>query len=122
MKLSELTMDECCDVLCEITPYISNIISDKEVMETIGKAVEKDGLTAIGVFLAGAERLNKIVPILLKTHRSDIFNILAALNRKSAEEIGKQNLMFTLFQIREVCKDKELIAFFKSWAQEEQSA
>ena len=31
MKLSELSTDRALDVLCELTPYISNIASDEKM-------------------------------------------------------------------------------------------
>ncbi len=46
MKLSKLTTDEALDVLCEITPFVSSIISDEDLMETLNKTIKKDGMTA----------------------------------------------------------------------------
>ena len=44
-KLSQLGTDECLDVLCEITPHIVNLVSDEEIMNAIGKPVDKKNST-----------------------------------------------------------------------------
>ena len=118
MKLSQLTTDKALDVLCEITPFVSNIVTDDDLMETIGKSVKREGgLTKTGIMLLGAEKLTSIVPIVMKTHRSDVYGIVAALNGMEPEEIARQNIIKTTMQIRDICKDKELLDFFKSCAE-----
>ena len=117
MKFSQLTTDKALDVLCEITPYIANIATDDELMAVIGKAVKREGMTRAGVLLLGAEKLTKMVPVLLKTHRDDVYGVVAAVNGKTVVEIREQNFMKTTAQIVEVIKDKELLDFFKSCAE-----
>lgn len=118
MKLSKLTTDEALDVLCEITPYVSNIVSDETLMETLNKTIKKDGMTRAGVLVAGAEKLSRLVPIVMKEHRNDVYGILAAVNGLDVEEIAKQNIIKTSMQIRDVCADKEMLDFFRSCAQQ----
>lgn len=118
MKLSKLTTDEALDVLCEITPYVSNIVVDENLMETLNKTVKKDGMTRAGVLVAGAEKLSRLVPIVMKEHRNDVYGILAAVNGTDADEIAKQNIIKTSMQIRDVCADKEMLDFFRSCAQQ----
>ena len=117
MKFSQLTTDKALDVLCEITPYIANIATDDELMAVIGKAVKREGMTRAGVLLLGAEKLTKMVPVLLKTHRDDVYGVVAAVNGKTVDEIREQNVIKTAAQIVEVIKDKELLDFFKSCAE-----
>ena len=120
-KLSELSTDECLSVLCEITPFLSNIVTDEELMSTIGKAGDKKGLTAAGVVMAGVDRITKCVPLLLKTHREDVFQIVARVGGVEPEKVAAQNIMVTLVQIRAILKDKELLDFFKSWQRGEEA-
>lgn len=115
-KLSDLSTDECLDVLCEITPHVASIVADEEIMAAIGKAAPKKDLTSAGVMMTAVSRLTKCIPLLVKTHRDDVYAILAAVGGMTVEEIAKQNTIITLTQIRAVCKDKELLDFFKSWA------
>lgn len=116
MKLSQLTTDEALDVLCEITPYVASIVSDEGLMDTIGKSVKKEGVTRAGMMLLGAEKLSKIVPVVMKDHRSDVYGIIAAVNKMNVGKIANQNVIKTSMQIREICKDKELLDFFRSCA------
>lgn len=115
MKLSELTTEQVTDVLCELTPFLANIASDEDLMEELRNAINVNKTTTRAEALAaGAEKLSKIIPILLKKRKWDLFGIVGAVNRKSAQEIAKQNILVTLKQARDVIKDKDLVDFFKS--------
>ena len=120
-KLSELTTDECADVLCELTPYIVNIVSDKEIMDAVGKAVDKNTITQVGIMLLGAQKITAVIPLLLKTHRPDIYSILSIVVEKSWDEVAAQTVMVTMWQMKELLNDKELVSFFKSWAHGEKN-
>lgn len=121
-KLSELGTGECLNVLCEITPYISNIVTDQDLMENLGKSVDKKGMTSIGVVMLGIKRMFTAVPLLLKNHREDIYNVVSAVGGEmSVEEIAAQNIMVTLNQVRSLSHDKVLIDFFKSWVRGEEA-
>lgn len=115
MKLSEMTTDRAMDVLCEITPCIANITADEELLAELRKAIDPKAVkTKAELMVKGVEKITKLVPIVLKKRKTDVFGILAALNEKTAEEIGKQNIIATMAQVREVVKDKDLMDFFKS--------
>lgn len=121
-KLSDLNTDECLNVLCEITPYVSNIMSDQDLMENLGKGVDKKGMTNVGVIMLGIKRIFNAVPLLLKNHREDIYNIVSTVGGEmSVEEIAAQNIMVTLNQVRSLMRDKVLIDFFKSWVRGEEA-
>lgn len=115
MKLSEMTTDRAMDVLCEITPCIANITADEELLAELRNAIDPKAVkTKAELMVKGVEKITKLAPIVLKKRKSDVFGILAALNEKTAEEIGKQNIIATMAQVREVVKDKDLMDFFKS--------
>lgn len=115
MRLSELSTERATDVLCELTPYIANIVSDEELLEELKKAVDRKDIVNKAQWLAvGAEKITKILPILLKKRKEDVFGILAVMNEKTVEQIAKQNILVTLKQAKTAFKDKELIDFFKS--------
>lgn len=117
MKISELSTDKALDVLCELTPYVDDILVDENLLNTLkAKVKPPENATRADLLKIGAEKINKIVPVLLKKKRNDILGILAVLNDKSAEEIGKQNVLITAGQIKDAVKDKDLIDFFKSCA------
>jgi len=122
MKLSELSTDNALNALCELTPYISGIASDEAVVNAAGKVIDTgENLNMYGKFLILAERIGEIVPVLLKTHRTDVYGILSVMNEKSTEEIAAQNILETLRQVREVFRDRELVDFFRSCVRREPS-
>lgn len=122
MKLSELSTDRALDVLCELTPYISNIASDDSVVGAVGKIVNTDkDINLYGKVLMLVERMGEIVPVLLKTHRPDVYGILSVMNERPVSEIASQKLLDTMEQVRGLFRDEEFMAFFKSSAQQEQT-
>lgn len=122
MKLSALDTDRATDVLCEIAPYAINIMSDDELMAELKSAVDLKGASTLAEQIAiMGGKISKIVPILLKKRKSDVFGILGALNEKTPEEIAKQNILKTMSQIKDISKDKELLDFFKSCTGTEES-
>lgn len=116
MKLSELTTDQAADVLIEITPYVANIAGDSALMSEM--EVTSGRKSVAQIYIIGAQKISAIVPLLLKDHRADVYGILGVLNSKTPEEIGGQNLMTTMNQVKEVLQDRELIDFFASFRQE----
>ena len=122
MKLSQMTTEKATDVLCEIAPYFMNITTDEELVGELKSAIdfkEDNTMAEKTALLVG--KLSKILPILLKKRKADLFGILGALNDKSVEEIAKQNVIKTMVQIKEISKDKELLDFFKSCTGTEES-
>lgn len=122
MKLSDLSTNETLDVLCEITPYIHSIVKDEALLRTIGTAVDTSALTATGVMMAGIDRISAAVPMLLNTHRDDVYGILAAVNRADRTQIAAQKLTDTMAQLDDLMHDEELLDFFKSFGQRGKNA
>mgnify|MGYP003288640402 CR=1 FL=1 len=116
MRISEMETGQVCDLLCEITPYIEGIVKDEELLAELQKSIGGKAETRAELLAFGAQKISKLVPIILKKRKADLFGILGALNNKTQEEIEQQNFIKTMSQIREIVKDKELIDFFKSCA------
>ena len=115
MKISELSTDKALDVICEITPFVDEIATDEELISTLKEKVKlPEGATRADMLKIGADKINKIVPIILKKKRAAVYGILAALNESSIEKISKQSMISTARQIKEAVGDKELIDFFRS--------
>lgn len=115
MKLSELATDRAVDVLCEISVYVTHIITDGELMGELKKKLKLTGEESrIEAMVMAMEKISKLIPLVLKKHKSDVFGILAATRDVTADDVAKQNIVKTMEQIRDMAKDKELIDFFKS--------
>lgn len=111
-KLSDLGTDECMDVLCTIAPSIQAIVDDKEIMTALGKAVDKKGLTTAGVLMVATSKLVGAVPVLFKTHREDVYNILSSVGGVTVDEVKSQNMLDTMQQLKEILQDKPMLDFF----------
>ncbi len=121
MKLSQLTTERAADVLCELTPYIANITGDKSLLDELANKFDSKGKSAAELYTFAAHKYATLVPILLKDHREDVFGVLSVLNETEPDKIAKQNIMETMKQGREVFQDKELLDFFKSFGQEDET-
>ncbi len=121
MRLAELSTDKGLDVLCELTPYASAILEDVELLNTLGEQADFEGMNLFGQIAVVSGRVSKIIPLLLKGHRPEVYGILSVLNEKSVEEIAAQPVSDTVRQVKEVFQDNELLNFFKSFGLRERS-
>lgn len=123
MKISDLSTDRALDVLCEILPNVNSICIDEELVEAVKKKISKkfSELSRAEILLIGAEKLTEIGLIALKKHRHDVLSILAAINGVEPEQVERQNIIKTMAMMRELTKDEELIAFFRSCAERDGS-
>ena len=122
MKLSELTTERAADVLCELTPHIANITGDKALQDELANKFDSKGKSVAELYTFAAHKYATLVPILLKAHREDVFGVLSVLNETELDKIAKQNIMETMKQVRDLFQDKELLDFFKSFGQEDETA
>lgn len=119
MKISELSTSKAADVLCEITPFVANITGDKALMDVLKEKIS--GGTAAEIMAFGANKISALTPILFKDHKADIFGILSVLNETTVEAVLNQNILVTMAQIKSAVQDKELLDFFRSWRQVEET-
>ena len=129
MKLSEMTVDQLTDCLCEIAAPVGNITSDPDIVALLkefaakGKAAkakedtpdaekkeEKADITMVE--LVGGV-LAKAVPLMFKKHKNDTLRIIAALNGKTVREIERENGIAVIKMLKSSF-DKELLDFFTS--------
>ncbi len=122
MKLSECTTGKGIDVLCALSPYVINIVSDEELLKELRTTLSpQKTLTKAEWIALGAAKIAKIVPIVLKKRKNDVMGVLSVLNEKTVEDIEKQNIIVTAKQVRDVIRDKDLLDFFVSCADSEES-
>lgn len=109
MKISQMTTNQAADVLVRIAAPASKIMHDKTTMKVL-EGVAKGSNDAVKFI---AENLVPVTTILLKSHRMDVFEIVAALTGKTLEEVGEQNILVTISDIRDSW-DGDLVDFFGS--------
>lgn len=115
MKISEMSTEKAMDVLCELTPYMINIVTDEALITELKSAIDFTKANTMAEKIAlTAGKITRIVPIILKDHKKDLCGIVGVMNEKTVDEIVEQNTITTMKQIRDIAKDKELLDFFKS--------
>ena len=118
MKLSEISADRTMDILCEVTPYISNIIEDKNLMEVLKNKLKyeedkKEEIEEKG-FELGFKNFMKLIPVIFKDHKNDVQMILAIMDNVALKEIQEENIFKNINRINELIQDEELLSFFTS--------
>jgi hypothetical protein len=120
MKISELSTDKGLDVLVELTPYVSSIATSETLTAELKKLAEtkRESLKSqLQQLVFGADMFSRLIPILLKERRNDVYGIISVLNEKPVEEVATQNIMKTVAEIREIFSDGDLLSFFKSFVE-----
>lgn len=112
---SELGTDEALDVTLEIAQPISNLIEDEKLVAELRRTLPKGATNRIAVMHFGLTKVVKLLPIVLKDHRTDVFAILSPFNGLTVEEIGQQNFLVTCKQVADMLNDKGFVDFFKSY-------
>lgn len=104
MKLSEIKGERAIETIADIIEPIGNIMSDPEAKKMLGhdKSQKK-----VPIF--------KVLPILLKSHKNDIYQILAVVNGVTIEEYIKNSNMVTVINdFSDVIMDDSIQALFTS--------
>lgn len=118
MKLSEMNTVQASDAILKLAAPAANIMQDDEVFAIIEKMAQSEVGSPMKFIAAN---LVPIVTATLKTHREDMFTIVAALTGKTVKAVEHQRFTQTITDIRESL-DKELLDFFKSSAGSMQTA
>ena len=95
-------------------------MSDEALLAELKNTIGDKELSTAELYAFGANKISKIINILLKQNRRAVYGIIAALNKKTPDEIANQNFIATRMQIREIIKDRELWDFFTSFARTEE--
>lgn len=110
MKISQMTTDQAADVLVRLADPIARIMGDEEAQKMLEDTI-KGGVE--NALVGWSAILTKLVPFCLKKHRTDLFEVIAALDGKTTDEVAKFSFLSTLRVLRDSV-DKELWDFFKS--------
>lgn len=110
MKISQMTTDQAADVMVRIAEPVANIMHDESVLEMLQKMMSADTNNPVKFI---ADNLGAITAALLKARREDVYEIVAALSGKTAEEVAGQKITQTIKDIKDSW-DGELVDFFGS--------
>lgn len=112
MKLSDVRGERTLDVIADLIGPIAEIASDEEAAALFRREKVPEGMEA-GEFFA--QRARRSAPKLLKGHKSEVIQILAAIEGTDPEEYAEGlNLVKLLHDLVELLTDEEFTAFFTS--------
>lgn len=83
MSLSSIKGEQCFDVFADIMEPILNIASDPEAMEYFKVQEVPEGMDPQEYSI---QLSKKLMPLVLKKHKADLIEILAAVEGMTAEE------------------------------------
>lgn len=112
MKLSEMTNDQAAEVMIRIAEPIGLICDDEEAVQMIDdykKRYQKPLFYAVGNLIP------RLIGYLMKKHRAELYEIIAALTGKKVSEVGRMNIKETVEVVRE-SYDDVMAVFFPSFA------
>lgn len=101
MKLSEYENEEALDLLAELIEPATAICTDKKVVE---------------LFKQKDRKLASVVKVIIKNHKKEIIEILAALDGVPVEKY-KVNVLTLPAKVLEILNDDDLVNFFSQQIQ-----
>ena len=122
MALKDYSTAQAADILVRISPLLENITTDEDIMGTIGKSMNTEGMTRVGRIVESMRRTFTSIPLILGTHQDDIFGIIALVKGKTLEEVREQPITATMADIKDVATDEDLRDFFSAFGRMEKGA
>ena len=111
MKLSDIKGDACLDVLADITGPIIALAQDEEVKALFRGKGCPDGEDR---YQYATEQVKKGLPKLVKAHKAEVIQILAALDEKTPEEYADGLTLAKLMaDLVELLTDEDFGSFFE---------
>ena len=111
MKLSDIKGDACLDVLADITGPIIALAQDEEVKALFSGEGCPDGVDR---YQYATESVKKGLPKLVKAHKAEVIQILAALDGKTPEEYADGLTLAKLMaDLVELLTDEDFGSFFE---------
>lgn len=110
MKLSDIKDEACLDVLADITGPIIALAQDEDVKALFSGKGCPDGED---LYQYATEQVKKGLPKLLKSHKAELIQILAALDGKAPEEYAKElTLAKLMVDLVELLTGEDFGSFF----------
>lgn len=110
MRLSEIKGERVFDVIADLIEPVARIAEDKEAAKLFRREKLAKGETAMGALL---KRIRASVPLLLRNHKKDLIEIMAALEgvpkEAYAEALSVPKLIADIFGL---LNDNELLSLF----------
>lgn len=110
MKLSDIKGEACLDVLADITGPVISLAQDKEVKDLFSGKGCPEGESPYDY---ASKRVREGLPKLVKSHKAEVIQILAALDEKTPEEYADGLTLAKLMaDLVELLTDEDFGSFF----------
>lgn len=106
MKLSELKGEQAIEVIADLIAPVTSIATDQKSLKLFTKA--KDGRSKEEV----AKDFSEKIPVLLKTHKKDVLDILCAFNPEANPE--EMSVYDIINGVSDLLSDKDFLSLFLS--------
>lgn len=112
-----LSTDKSLDKICELLPYIENLKDNEHIIKCFESGITKiegedEKTFNLRASKAGIDKIFKIVPILLKENREDVYGIVSIMNDKDIQTIKEQKITVTIKEIKELITNEEIRELF----------
>ncbi|MCL2856204.1 MAG: hypothetical protein FWE19_00570 [Oscillospiraceae bacterium] len=111
VKLLDMTLDHCTDVMATLTVELLPILADQRVMSISTSMSPKKGETQLDYGLRVGQTLLETISLFSGEYKSGIYRILAAFFQESLEEVGKLSMREVAAQVKASLRDEDLINF-----------
>lgn len=110
MRLSEIKGERVFDVIADLIEPVARIAEDKEAAKLFRREKLSKGETAMGALL---KRIRTSVPLLLRNHKNELIEIMAALEGVSKDEYASAlSVPKLIADIFGLLSDNELLSLF----------
>ena len=104
MKLSDIKGERTLELMSDLIEPVTSIASDKKVSSLLVRSNDEDEVK---------DGLKNVAREVLRSHRSDVIEILAALEGVDAKEYAETLTPMKLVRtLMEIVNDSELVSFF----------
>lgn len=108
MKISQMTTEQAADVIVRIAEPAGCMMRDENMLALVERIANTDDNNPFNFI---GNNLSAIVYALLKDNRYNLFEVVAALNGKTREEVAQQKITATIQDIYDSL-DRDLLDFF----------
>lgn len=109
--------DDAIDKLCDIAPIIADIGEKAKNDQEF-----KDFLASYNKSRDNRMFVLRVLPVLVKNYKEDMYSILSIWTEKPIDEIKEQSLGVTIKEMKAIFEDEDIRAFFSSFSEPKKTA
>ena len=109
--------DDAINKLCDIAPIIADIGEKAKNDQEF-----KDFLASYNKSRDNRMFVLRVLPILVKNYKEDMYSILSIWTEKPIEEIKEQSIGVTIKELKAIFEDEDMRAFFSSSSEPKKTA